>query len=83
VCSAHTDRKTNILKCLQAANSGVKKYIDLVRSRSFKPTMVHADPLSSFKAIVKSFPGYEVDISRAGENLDKVGIWIRQLKKLM
>ena len=57
--------------------------LDLVRSRSFKPTRVHADPQSSFKAIVGSFPGVEVDISGAGDHLDKVDIRIRQLKELM
>ena len=57
--------------------------LDLVRSRSFKPTRVHADPQSSFRAIVGSFPGVEVDILGAGDHLDKVDIWIRRLKELM
>jgi hypothetical protein len=54
---------------------------ELLRSRSFEPERVHADPQRALAALQGSYPGTEIDISGAGDHLDKVDAKIRRIKE--
>jgi hypothetical protein len=44
----------------------------LLRSQVFKPTIVYADPHSTFRSMMYDFPGVEVDVGGAGYYVPKV-----------
>jgi hypothetical protein len=54
-----------------------------LRSRGFEAKKVMVDPHKSFQALQGSFPGVEIDPTRAGDHLDKIDTKIRRLKELM
>jgi len=63
--------------------TGVQKHFNTFRSRGFEPKRLYIDPHKSLVALQTSFPGVEVDITGAGDHLDKVDIRIRFLKEMM
>jgi len=63
--------------------TGVQKHFNTFRSRGFEPKRLYIDPHKSLVALQTSFPGVEVDITGAGDHLDKVDIRIRCLKEMM
>ena len=54
---------------------------NLLRARGFNPRRIYLDPQSGFTSLVGKFPGTEIDISGAGDHLDKVDIRIRRIKE--
>jgi hypothetical protein len=54
---------------------------ELLCSRSFEPQRVHVDPQCALAALQGSYPGTEIDISGAGDHLDKVDSKIRRIKE--
>ena len=55
----------------------------LLRSRGFKPVRVYTDPQRGFLPLVGNMGGVEIDITGAGDHLDKVDAKIRRLKELI
>ena len=55
--------------------------LNVIRGRGFVPMRAHLDPQPGFTPLVGQFPGVEIDISGAGDHLDKVDIKIRRLKE--
>jgi hypothetical protein len=67
----------------ESLGKALQSHLDLVRSRGFIPVRVHTDPQSAFRKLTNAFPGVELDVSGAGDHLDKVDIRIRRIKELM
>jgi hypothetical protein len=63
--------------------AGVQSHINTLRSRGFEPIRVMIDPHKSLVALQEAFPGVEIDLSGAGDHLDKIDTKIRHLKELM
>ena len=59
----------------------IQAQLNLLRSRGFNPVRIHLDPQPALSTLVGQFPGVEVDISGAGDHLDKVDAKIRRLKE--
>ncbi len=55
--------------------------LNLLRSRSFVPTVVHTDPQSAFRALTGSFPEVVIDVGGAGDYAAKVDAKIRRIKE--
>jgi hypothetical protein len=56
--------------------------LGLLCSRAFKPTIVYADPHSTFRNMMYNFPGVEVDVGGAGDYIPKVDAKIHRIKEL-
>jgi hypothetical protein len=56
--------------------------LGLLWSRAFKPTIVNADPHSTFRSMMYDFPGVEVDVGGAGDYVPKVDAKIHRIKEL-
>ena len=77
VCShVSSTNKTQLGKAIQTQ-------INLLRSRGFEVAKIFVDPQPALKAIQFSFPGIEIDVSGAGDHLDKVDAKIRRIKEMM
>ena len=50
----------------------IQAQLNLLRSRGFNPVRIHMDPQPALSALVGQFPRKEIDITGAGEHLDKV-----------
>ena len=61
----------------------LQNQLGLLRSRGFRPVRVHADPQRGFLPLVGQFPGVEIDLTGAGDHLDKVDAKIRRLKEII
>ena len=59
----------------------IQAQLNLLRSRGFNPVRIHMDPQPALSALVGQFPGVEIDISGAGDHLDKVDAKIRRMKE--
>ena len=59
----------------------IQAQLNLLRSRGFNPVRIHMDPQPALSALVGQFPGVEIDITGAGDHLDKVDAKIRRLKE--
>jgi hypothetical protein len=56
--------------------------LNLLRSRSFVPMVVHTDPQSAFRALTGSFPEVVIDVGGAGDYVAKVDAKIRRIKEI-
>jgi hypothetical protein len=56
--------------------------LNLLRSRSFVPTVVHMDPQSAFCALTGSSPEVVIDVGGAGDYVAKVDAKIRRIKEI-
>ena len=56
--------------------------LDVLRSRSFVPTIVYTDPGAGFQTLVNHFPGMIIDTRGVKDNNAKVDIKIRRVKEL-
>jgi hypothetical protein len=63
--------------------NALQKHVNTLRSWGFKPKVVYIDPQSRLTSLQGKFPGTEIDVSRAGDHLDKLDIRTRRLKELM
>jgi hypothetical protein len=59
----------------------IQAQLNLLRSRGFNPVRIHMDPQPALSALVGQFPGVEIDISGAGDCLDKVDAKMRRMKE--
>jgi hypothetical protein len=73
------------LKSQNAEDLGaaVQSHLTTIRSRGFEPTKIYVDPHKTFAGIANAYPGVAVDISGAGDHLDKVDSKIRRIKEMM
>jgi len=67
----------------QELGNALQKHFNTLCSRGFEPKVVYVDPQSGLKSLQGSFPGIEIDVSRAGDHLDKLDTKTRRLKELM
>jgi hypothetical protein len=67
----------------QKLGRGVQKHLNTLRSRGFDSKKIMVDPHKSFESLQGSFPGVEVDLSGAGDFLDRIDTKIRRVKELM
>ena len=77
VLTTHAERKTT-----EELGLALHGQINVVRSRGFKPQVVYMDPQPALKALQHQMTGVEVDVSGAGDHLDKIDGKIRRLKEL-
>ncbi len=56
--------------------------LNLLRSRSFVPTVVHTDLQSAFRALTGSFPEVVIDVGGAGDYIAKVDAKICRIKEI-
>lgn len=63
--------------------NALQKHVNTLRSRGFEPKVVYVDPQSRLTSLQGKFPGIEIDVSGAGDHLDKLDIRMRRLKELM
>jgi hypothetical protein len=75
---AKVDRETT-----EQLGQALQAHISILRSRGFFPARVHMDPQPALAALVGQFPGVEIDISGAGDHLDKIDAKIRRVKELI
>jgi hypothetical protein len=76
VCHLKTERS-------QELDHGVQKHLNTLRSWGFDGKKITVDPHKSFEALQGSFPGVEIDLSGAGDHLDKIDTKIRRVRELM
>jgi len=67
----------------QELGNALQKNFNTLHSRGFEPKVVYVDPQSGLKSLQGSFPGIEIDVSGAGDHLDKIDTKTRRLKELM
>jgi hypothetical protein len=67
----------------QELGNALQKHFNTFCSRGFEPKVVYVDPQSGLKSLQGSFPGIEIDVSGAGDHLDKLDTKTRRLKELM
>jgi hypothetical protein len=60
----------------QVLGMGLQGHLMTLRSQVFEPTLVYADPHSTFRSMQRDFPGVEVDIGGAGDYVPKVDVKI-------
>jgi len=60
----------------------LQSQLNLLHSRGFKPTIVHTDPQSAFRALTGSFPEVVIDVGGAGDYVAKVDAKIRRIKEI-
>jgi Reverse transcriptase (RNA-dependent DNA polymerase) len=61
----------------------VQSQLALLQSRGFVPRRIKVDPQRSLVSIKDSFPGIEIDVSGAGDHLNKVDAKVRRIKETM
>jgi hypothetical protein len=61
----------------------LQNQLTAIRSHGFRPTRVFADPQRGLAALVGQFAGVEIDISGAGDHIDRVDVRIRRLKEII
>jgi hypothetical protein len=61
---------------------GLQGHLMTLRSRGFEPTVVYADPHSTFRSMQRDFPRVEVDVGGARDYVPKVVAKIRRLKEV-
>jgi hypothetical protein len=61
--------------------SGVQSHILTLQTRGFNPVKLMVDPHKTLALLETSFPGIEVDLSGAGDHLNKVDSKIRRIKE--
>ena len=61
----------------------LQEQITTLRSRGFAPRTAYLDAQPGFTALVGNMPGVEIDITGAGDHLDKIDIKIRRLKEVI
>jgi len=66
----------------QVLGMGLQGHLMTLRSRGFEPTIVNADPHSTFRSTQRDFPGVEVDVGGARDYVPKVDAKIRRLKEV-
>jgi hypothetical protein len=66
----------------QVLGMGLQGHLMTLWSRGFEPTIVNADPHSTFRSTQRDFPGVEVDVGGARDYVPKVDVKIRQLKEV-
>jgi hypothetical protein len=71
------------LQTAQELGKGVQKHLNMLRSRGFDGRKNTVDPHKSFESLQGSFPDVEIDLSGAGDFLDKIDAKIRRVKELM
>jgi hypothetical protein len=60
---------------------GLQGQLSLLRTKGFQPTVVYIDPQMGFQTIKNLLPGVLIDDSGAEDNVPKVDIKIRSLKR--
>jgi hypothetical protein len=66
----------------QVLGMGLQGHFMTLWSRGFEPTVVYADPHSTFRSMQHDFPGVEVDVGGASDYVPKVDVKIRRLKEV-
>jgi len=56
----------------QELGHGLQKHLNTLRSRGFDAKRVSVDPHKSLEGLQGAFPGVDIDLSGAGNHLDKV-----------
>ena len=75
VLNTHVERETT-----EELGLALQGQVNVVRSRAFVPFVVYTDPQPASKALQHQITGVEVDVSGAGDHLDKIDGKIRRLK---
>ena len=65
-------------ECLGEA---LESQMQILRSKGFRPVRVYVEPQRALTALSGKFPGVEIDVSGAGDHLDKLDIRIRRIKE--
>ena len=63
--------------------AALQSQISTIRSRGFQPSTIYLDPQSGLAPLQGAFPGVEVDISGAGDHMDKIDSAIKHSKEIM
>jgi hypothetical protein len=63
--------------------TAVQSHLTTIRSRGFEPTKIYVDPHKTFTTLANAYPGVAVDVSRAGDHLDKADSKICRIKEMM
>ncbi len=61
--------------------TAVQSHLTTIRSRGFEPTKIYVDPHKTFTALANAYPGVAVNVSGAGDHLDKVDSKICESKR--
>ncbi len=77
VLTTHVERETT-----EELGLALQGQVNVVRSRGFAPFVVYLDPQPALKALQHQITGVEIDVSGAGDHLDKIDGKIRRLKEL-
>jgi hypothetical protein len=65
----------------EQCGKALQDQMNVIRGRGFVPVTAYLDPQPGFTPLVGQFPGVEIDISGAGDHLDKVDAKIRRVKE--
>jgi hypothetical protein len=63
--------------------TAVQSHLTTIQSRGFEPKKIYVDLQKTFLALVNAYPGVTVDVSGAGDHLDKVDSKIHHIKEMM
>jgi hypothetical protein len=61
----------------------LQSQISTIRSRGFEPSTIYLDPQRGLVPLQGAFPGVEVDVSGAGDHMDKIDSAIKHSKEIM
>ena len=61
----------------------LQSQISTIRRRGFEPSTIYLDPQRGLVPLQGAFPGVEVDVSGAGDHMDKIDSAIKHSKEIM
>jgi hypothetical protein len=67
----------------ETMGTAMQGQINLLRSKGFEPEQMHVDPHKTLVSLDGAFPGIPMDISGAGDHLDKIDSKTRRIKETM
>ena len=60
----------------------LQSQVNILRSKGFESTLINIDPQKGLAAIENLFPGIDFNTTGTGDNLPKIDIKIRRIKKI-
>lgn len=66
----------------EALGYALQEQISTLRSTGFAPRVAYLDPQAAFTALVGKFPGVQIDVSGAGDHVERAEAGIRRMKEI-
>ena len=66
----------------RALGEAVQTHVSSIQSKGFQPTIIHLDPQKGFLNLECSIPGVEVNVTGAGDHMNKLDVHVQHVKEV-